>query len=79
MLIPMTAALCYTREIDGRTHYFFFAEYYLLNANTYLLSDLLAEDYPNRVLRCYPDPDWELRARHHLTPSDIEILKRKGL
>ena len=74
---PMTAALCYTREIDGRTHYFFFAEYYLLNANTYLLSDLLAEDYPNRVLRCYPDPTGIAR-KTSSDASDIEILKRKG-
>jgi len=74
---PMTAALCYTREIDGRTHYFFFAEYYVLNANTYLLSDLLAEDYPNRVLRCYPDPTGIAR-KTSSDASDIEILKRKG-
>lgn len=74
---PMTAAVGYRKEINGETHYFFFAEYYLLNSNTFMLADLLSEDFGARVVTCYPDPTGESR-KTSSDRSDIEILMKKG-
>lgn len=74
---PMTCAVCYAKEIDGIVHYFFYDEYYMRNSNTYMLSDLLAEDYKGKRVVCYPDPTGESRKTSADT-SDVEILRRKG-
>jgi hypothetical protein len=74
---PMTAAIGYRKEIDGEMHYFFFTEYYIRNSNTFMLADLLAEDFGSRVVTCYPDPTGESR-KTSSDRSDIEILQKKG-
>ena len=55
----------------------FFDEYYLRHSNTYQLADLIAEDYPGRVIETYPDPTGVAR-KSSADASDIQILQRKG-
>ena len=74
---PLTAVVCYVKLIDGVPHYFFYDEYYLRNANTYMLADLLETDYVERNVNCYPDPTGDSR-KTSADISDVQILKRKG-
>lgn len=70
---PMTAVVGYWR---GDTLYVF-SEYYLRNSNTYQMADLIAIDYPDRLLVIYPDCTGSARETNAYL-SDMEILARKG-
>jgi len=75
---PMTAAVGYMRMVNDELHYYFFREYYLRNSNTFMLSDLISEDYAGKYgIACYPDPTGESR-KTSADVSDVDILKRKG-
>jgi len=74
---PMTATVGYITTESGVDYFNIFDEYYLHNSNTYMLADLIAEDYPDRIITCYPDPTGESR-KTSSDISDLEILKRKG-
>ena len=74
---PMTAAVGYITEENGESVFNIFAEYYLRNSNTFMLSDLIAADYPNYRIICYPDPTGIAR-KSSADISDIEILQRKN-
>lgn len=75
---PMTAIVGYMRELNGEVHFYFFHEYYIRNSNTFMLSDLIADDYSGKYgIGCYPDPTGESR-KTSADVSDIDILKRKG-
>lgn len=70
---PMTACVGYW---DGDVLKIF-DEYYLRHSNTYQLADLIADDYPGRVIETYPDPTGVAR-KSSADASDIQILQRKG-
>lgn len=74
---PLCAAMCYIRLIDGVKHFYFYDEYYLKNSNTYILADILAGQYENRHLICYPDPTGDSR-KTSADHTDLDILSRKG-
>lgn len=74
---PLCACVCYTKEIDGVQHYFFYDEYFIRNSNTYALADLLEADYTKTPVICYPDPTGDSR-KTSADISDVQILQRKG-
>ena len=70
---PMTSVVGYWR---GDTLHVF-SEYYLRNSNTYQMADLIAINYPDRLLVIYPDCTGSARETNAYI-SDLEILARKG-
>ncbi len=71
---PMTACVGYY----AGDKYCVFAEYYIMNANTFMLADLIYADYAAKhPIICYPDPTGESR-KTSSDISDLMILQKKG-